>query len=217
MTKIGMRTILILQLALFFLLNARGQEIRLGINYSGQILPKAEVEGKLQVRRLDNQAGAYYTLVQAGVQYDLFKNISVSGSFRYSLAPGNEFESLDLDLHEKTRYTAEFRYKTKRFSNDVRLSNRLRYQHSAIQSNDQKEFIRNKIVADYKMTKAMKSYVAVEPYFLLDEFEISKCRLYVGSVFDVFDSAIEVCFIIEGKMDNKVISTNQMIGIYYNF
>jgi len=43
--------------------------------------------------------------------------------------------------------------------------------------------------------------------------EIRKCRLYLGSAFDFFKREIEVCYIIEGKLKDEVISTSQMVGL----
>ena len=71
-----------LQLVLLSMLDTQAQEYRLGISYTGQILPKVEVDGKLQLRKLSDYSNGYYSIAQAGVQYEFVENISISGSFR---------------------------------------------------------------------------------------------------------------------------------------
>ena len=204
-------------MVLMIYLSTSAQEMRFGVGYEKNILPKLEIDGKVQLRKRINQSKAYYSIVQAGLAYDISENITVSGSFRYSTAPGGFDEEINDDINEKMRYTANFILGTKRFNNDIKIRNRLRYQHSVVISDDDRDYIRNKLIIDYKLTKRMKPYVAVEPYLLLEEQRLRKLRFYLGSEFELFSNELELCFIVEGKSKDGTISMFHAAGIHYTF
>ena len=154
--KTGIRHIIVGYLILLPYLDTKAQELRLGINYEKNILPKLEIDSKVQLRKVMNQSNAYYAIVQAGLDYELSENISFSGSVRYTTSPVEIDEETVDGINEKLRYVADFRLKTKRLRNDIKISNRLRYQHSAIFMDDNRNYIRNKLSVEYRLNQGMK-------------------------------------------------------------
>ncbi|MCK4751295.1 MAG: DUF2490 domain-containing protein [Bacteroidales bacterium] len=213
--KTGIRHIIVGYLILLPYLDTKAQELRLGINYEKNILPKLEIDSKVQLRKVMNQSNAYYAIVQAGLDYELSENISFSGSVRYTTSPVEIDEETVDGINEKLRYVADFRLKTKRLRNDIKISNRLRYQHSAIFMDDNRNYIRNKLSVEYRLNQGMKPFIAVEPYLLLEEQRIRKLRFYLGSEFELFNSEFELCFIIEGQSMDEVITIFHKVGIHY--
>jgi len=211
------RLLLIIYLFLLLYPDAYSQEVRLGINYERNLLPKLELKSKCQIRKHNNHPITFYSIVQAGLQYKITRKVSVSGSVRYTLSPDRNINWEFDDIYEKTRYAAEIKYKTRRYNNDIRISNRFRYQHLSTHSDEKKDYLKNKIVIDYKLTKAHNVYIAIEPYLRLGELKIQKCRIYIGDVFNISNHEFEVYFIVEGKTHNDVFSINHTLGIFYNF
>ena len=198
-------------------LNTNAQELRLGIDYDKRILPKLEIDSKAQLRKIMNQSSSLYSIFQAGLTYEISENISLSGSIRYSSASGEFDDEIIDEINEKIRYTADLKLRTKQFNNDITIKNRIRYQHSAIIADDDRDYIRDKFSIEYKLTRGMKPYVAVEPYLILEEKRIRKLRFYMGSEFELSDNEFELCFILEGKFKDEVIFVRHKVGIFYIF
>jgi predicted porin len=198
-------------------LSTSAQELRFGINYDKKIIPKLEIDSKVQLRTIVNQENSFYSIAQLGMDYKISDNISVAGSVRYSTAHSEIDEKINEEINEKLRYTADLKLSTERFDNGTKIKNRLRYQYSAVITGDDKNYVRNKLSIDYKLTRRMKPYVAVEPYLLLDNKKIRKLRFYLGSEFELKNNELEFCFIVEGKSRDKVISMYYKAGIHYKF
>ena len=191
------------------------QELRTGIDFDRMILPKVEFQSKLQLRKSFVGQNAFYTITQAGLEYKIIKQVSIAGSFRYSLGPIGTSENSLTPFHDKMRYTAETKVKSKRFDNGVRLRYRLRYQHSETQQGKSKDYLRNKLMLDYKLIKEMTPYAAAELYFRLGENEFQRCRLYLGTDIKLFKREAEVSYILEGEFDDTYFLSYHMIGVFF--
>jgi hypothetical protein len=198
-------------------LSTTAQELRLGIEYDKSVVPKLTVESKAQMRKNLNLSPGIYAIIQAGMSYELLKGISLSGTLRYSTATGESDEENIDEINEKIRYTADLKLKTRQFKNDITLKNRLRYQHSAILNENDKDYIRDKFSVEYRLTRVMQPYVAFEPYFILTQKKIRKLRIYLGSDLELFNNEFELCFILESKFKNEEVFVHHKIGIFYMF
>ncbi len=196
-------------------LGLSAQEFRIGAGYDRMLPAKMEFTSKLELRKTLIPKNTYYTILQVGLKHEILKNLSLGGTFRHSLTPTGRSENLLESLDEKRRYTAELAYKYPRFDNGVRLSYRLRYQHSLTQKGHSKDYLRNRLKVDYKLIKDLQPYLAIEPYFRLEENEIRKCRLYLGSKINVRRMGMEVSYIFEVKSHDELVKTSHMIG--FNF
>jgi hypothetical protein len=194
-----------------------GQEIRLGINYERSILPKLEIDGKAQLRKIIEQPHSWYSIVQAGLAYEFLKRVTVSGAVRSYTAFHVHDEILNDEINEKLRYTADLKVKTGRLSNGLEIRNRLRYQHSAFLEDGDKNYIRDKLSIHYKLSEGMQPVIAFEPFFLIDDRKIRKIRIYMGSEFAMLNNELELCFIIEGRRRNGIKTVAYKAGIYFTF
>ena len=191
------------------------QELRTGIDFDRMILPKVEFLSKLQLRKTFVGQSAYYTITQAGLEYKIIKQISIAGSFRYSIGPLEISENSLIPFYDKMRYTAETKVKSKRFDNGVRLRYRLRYQHSKTQQGQSKDYLRNKLMLDYKLIKEMTPYAGAELYFRLGENELQRFRLSVGADIKLFKREAEVSYILEGEFEDTYFLSFHMIGFFF--
>ncbi len=202
------------------ILTTNAQEIRLGMEYTKDIIPKLELTGNLELRNSFNYKNYYYPVLQIGTSYDIFKNISLGGSVRYSLIPeqeksNNEFSFEDLD--EKIRYTAELKIKSERFKNDIKFNNRIRYQYSTKNGERTHTYLRYKIGIDYKINKKTEPYVSLEPYLNIEDCTIQNIRLNIGNEFEAFNRDFDIYLMVEGKIKKQILSTFHAIGFTFKF
>lgn len=195
-------------------LGLSAQEFRIGVEYETMLPAKMEFAGKFELRNTLVPKSSFYTIFQLGLKREILKNLYLGGTFRQSLAPKRSSESLLESMDDKRRYTAEMIYKFPRFDNGVRLSYRLRYHYSISSKGKTKDYLRSKLKADYKLIKDLRPYVAIEPYFHLEENELRKFRLYLGGKIDVFRIGMELSYILEVKSYDQLFMTSHLVGLY---
>ena len=196
-------------------LGIAAQELRIGVDYDRMLPAKLEFTSKVQLRKILIPQNTYYVILQVGLEYEIFENLSLAGTYRYSLTPTEMSENLLESFDEKRRSTAEAKYKLPRFDKGIRLSYRLRYQNSATHEGESKDYLRNRLKADYKLTKELRPYIALEPYYRLGKNEMSKIRLSLGSEINIVRTEIELSYIIElNTHDDNGTWTSHMIGLF---
>ena len=205
-------------LTIFLLLNSLGiaaQELRIGVDYDRMLLTKLEFRSKVQLRNIPIPQSTFYGILQVGLEYEIFKTLSLAGTYRYSLTPNTMGEKLLESIEDKMRYTAELKYRHPRYDNGIRISYRLRYQHSASHEGKSKDYLRNRLKVDYKLTKELRPYTALELYYMLGKYEMTRLRLYLGSEINVVRTEIELSYIFETKThDDNGSWTSHMIGLF---
>lgn len=206
---------LILMFTVLSCAQLRSQELRTGIDFDRNIHPKVEFLSEFQIRKSFYGGGALYTITQAGFEYKITKHISIASTFRYSLGYTGISESSLQDFHDKMRYTVETKVKSQRFDNGVRLKYRLRYQESRTLQGNSKNYLRNKMMAEYKFIKEMSPFVGAELYYQMDENEFRKFRLYLGADIKPFKREAEVCYIMEGIIDDSYFLSYHIIGLFF--
>lgn len=194
--------------------NLFAQELRLGVDFDRTIHPRLEILSKVQVRKSFHSQDAFYSIAQAGLKYKISKQISMAGSLRYSLVPNNFPEIESSSFQDKLRYTAETKFNSKSFTNGMRLSYRIRYQHSKTKKGNNKDYLRNKLIVQYKLNKEVQPYMAVELYFRFKENELQRFRLYLGSDFKLFSKEAELSYILEGDIDDEYFQSFHMFGLF---
>ena len=198
-------------------LGIAAQELRIGVDYNRTLPAKLEFTSKVQLRTILGPQHIYYMILQVGLEYEIFETLSLAGTYRYSLAPTAKSENLLKSLDDKRRYTAELKYKHPRYDKGIRLSYRLRYQHSASYEGKSRDYLRLRLKADYKMTKELRPCIALEPYYRLGGNEMNRIRLYLGSKINVVRTEIELSYIFELKThDDNGSWTFHMIGLFLN-
>ncbi len=197
------------------------QEFRLGVGYEKEILPNFELDGKAEFRTIFESDNEYYGIFQLGAGYGFLKYFSLGGTIRLSVVRDNIVEKIDSEIEheieEVIRYTGDFKYKTKRFNNDLRITNRFRYQYSDVDAENKRTYIRDKIGLDYKFNKRVKPYIALEPYWRLEKNELRKIRIYIGNELNILKNTLEISFIMEANMKDSETYTFFMVGINYEF
>jgi hypothetical protein len=91
----------------------------------------------------------------------------------------------------------------------------LRYQHSVIDSQKHKDYLRNKLKIDYRFLKEMKPYAALESYHKLEKYTPNKYRLYIGCEYKILPkNKLENYYILEVTNDGKNAYISHMIGLF---
>ena len=145
----------------------------------------------------------------------LIKQVSITASFRYSLGP-SEIGDDSTPVHDKMRFTADTKVRSKRFDSGVRIRYRLRYHHSSTWEGNSRDYLRNKLLLDYNFNKEMSPYAAAELYFRLGEMEFQKFRLYLGTDIKFFKRNLELSYILEGDIDNTYFRSYHMMGLFFH-
>jgi len=191
------------------------QELRTGVDFDRMISPKVEVLSKVQLRKSIPGQNSWYTMAQLGMEYKIFKQVSITASFRYSLGP-SEIGDDSTPVHDKMRFTADTKVRSKRFDSGVRIRYRLRYHHSSTWEGNSRDYLRNKLLLDYNFNKEMSPYAAAELYFRLGEMEFQKFRLYLGTDIKFFKRNLELSYILEGDIDNTYFRSYHMMGLFFH-
>jgi hypothetical protein len=203
-----LQKIQILMLALLLCQLARAQEYRLGVEYGLNLLPKLEVGAEAEIHKSFMPESYFVKRIQGKLNYDLTPTLSIGTSYTFSLftEKGEDDEDEDgTETEEKSKWAADLTFQPKRFSNDVRLTNRLRYEYASSHEEEPKQYIRDKVTLDCKITKCMNPYFAFEPYYQTDRNKIRFVRFYIGNEMPVFKTKIDFYYLteLEIKPENK--------------
>ncbi len=192
------------------------QEFRGGVSADFSILPKIEGEIELEMRGGWVPESYFTRMAQFQVDYVFSKRWSAGLLYSYSSITESGEHALDEanENKEKNRFAINVNYQTKRLDNDFRIGNRLRYQYASVHDKSPKQYIRNKVTVDYRMTKAMNPYISVEPYISISDHEVHTIRVYLGTEMPVFKSKIDVYYISEiTHKDEDYLNMQYMIGL----
>lgn len=192
------------------------QEFRGGVSADFSILPQIEGELEMELRGGWVPEAYYSRMAQLQVDYILSKRWSAGMLYSYSNITESGEHALDEtnENQEKSRYAINVNYQAKRFNNDIRISNRLRYQYASVHDKKPKQYIRNKFTVDYRMTKAMNPYISIEPYISLTEHEVHTVRVYLGTEMPVLNTKLDVYYISEiTHKDEDYLNIQYMIGV----
>ncbi|MBN2275758.1 MAG: DUF2490 domain-containing protein [Bacteroidales bacterium] len=156
--------------------------------------------------------------IQGSLDYSLSKRWKLSASYAWSSVSkftGNT-EEIGEETLDRQRYTADLFYKPKRFDNELRLTNKFRYQYSVTENSKSKAYIRNKITLDYKFSKILEPYIALEPYYNIHAQRFSYLRLYIGNEMTVMKTKMEMYYIAEARLNEENFGVQYMLGIKLN-
>jgi predicted porin len=199
--------------------SASSQELRGAIAAQIDLSPRVSSEIELQARRISLPQTCFNRNVEVKLDYSLFKPLTLSGSYSFSYLseqPEQLGESDD-ENSDKHKISADVEFKPERFDNDLRLSNRFRYQYTTIDNSKTREYLRNKLTLDYKISKKMNPYIAIEPYYNLNSSDIHLVRLYLGNEFSFKKSKLELYYIAEKREKNDQIDLQYIVGVVYKF
>ena len=195
----------IYQVIILFLLTicqvSLGQEYRGGISAEFSIAPRIEAEAEIELRRIFYPGTYINRTFQGSVSYSFSKSLSADLVYSFALIDkSGEFSETDLDNEksERSKLALDLQYQPGRFNNDIRLSNRLRYQYAVVDRDDApKQVIRERLKIDYKISGKMNPYVAIEPYYSLKVNKIKVVRFWLGNEFPLFGTEMELYYIAE--------------------
>jgi hypothetical protein len=197
------------------------QEFRGGVAADFGILPKIAGDVDLEVRKAWIPEAYFTRMAQMQIDYAFSKRWSAGLMYTYSYVSEKGEHALDEDNEnlERNRYGLNLNYQTKRFDNDFRISNRLRYQYASVDDRKPTQYLRDKITVDYRLTRAMNPYISVEPYFNLVKTGLNSVRIYLGTEMPVLGTKLDIYYISEIRHEEEQLQIQYIIGasVKFNF
>ena len=205
---------------LFAFCTLHGQEYRAGVSLNYHLFPKLVVEGESELRTHFKTEPYFNTTFSAHFRYSFFDPLYLGIFYSYSIR-SDVLTTKDYndEIDDKYKFGFDIAYKSTRFNNDLRFNNRLRYQYT-ICENKSKQYIKNKLTLDYKITNKMNPYIAIEPYYSILYNEVNVIRFYIGNEMPLFISKLEFYYIAEIHFREeyfykKYKSTQYIVGVSY--
>lgn len=165
------------------------------------------VEEQLRLRGNSSQLRQLFT--DAGIQYEVIKNLSVSGNYRYIIKPFRIDQRLYTDI--------SYSWKKKNF----KITPRIRLQHEFVKNNIANNYIRPKIEFEYKVTKTFKPFISGELFY--------HALYYKGSVFDEYrlsagasydfnkKNSLKLFYLQQQQFNVNAAQQNHVLGVGYEY
>jgi hypothetical protein len=197
------------------ILPAGAQEYRGGISAEFGLLPKLEAEAEMEFRKIFFPESYFNRTFQGSLTYELTDRWSVGTTYSYAVITEKEERDEDLgeEAYDLNKIAVDMDYQARRFTNDLRISNRFRYQVSQADDDGSRHYIRNRIMIDYKISPAMNPYMAIEPYYRLEKKIVNNLRFYIGNEMAAFGSKIDLFYIAEVHLRPDYTTTQYIIGL----
>jgi len=194
---------------------AVAQEYRSAIAAEFRILPRLEAEVNVELRKIFLPESYFNRTFQGSLEYKISESLNIGTTYSYAIiTEKDEYEDEKGDeAFDRNRLAADLVFQPKRFDNDLRISNRLRYQVSTVDDDESKQYLRNRIMLDYRISSAMNPYFALEPYYRFSSERINIVRLYIGNEMPLFKSKIDLYYIAEIHLDPDRNTAQYIIGL----
>lgn len=193
--------------------------MRSSVSLGFDVTSKADAEIAFKTTRISIPDAFSKNTLKCGVDYALSKRWKLSASCHYSFLsrlPENMNESGE-ETSDKLKLAADLVYEPKRLDNDLKITSRLRFQHTLAEDKKPKDYLRNKTTLDYKISKAMKPYIALEPYFNLHSNRFSYLRFYIGNEMTLRKTKIDLYYIAEARLKQEHFGIQYIIGADFRF
>jgi hypothetical protein len=194
--------------------DGRTQELRAELAAEYELGERTEMDAKFELRRFPDEALNFGNLLQVALSYELFNDLKLGISYRYMMTS----EKLDDEVgasrnSDKRRYTFDIDYDFDRWDNDIRLSYRFRNQYSFFHPGKTSYKLRNRLKLDYKISKSMYPFVAIEPAYECIDKKLDYIRLYLGTEFEINNTDLEICYIAENRIKNSKPDNYYILGL----
>lgn len=208
------RTVFILISISTFLCGIKAQEYRGGVSAEFSILPRFEGEAGIELRKIFIPESYFNRTFQCSFKYELTGRWSIGTTYSYAIITEKENqEERSVEAFDRHRLVIDLDYQAKRFGNDLRISNRFRYQVSTADEHDTRQYFRNRVMLDYKISSLMNPYLALEPYYRFDENRVNAVRFYLGNELPVLGSKIDLYYIAEVHLEPEYTTAQYIIGL----
>lgn len=217
MTSGQYKSLLVMLIALVVSSFAQAQEFRLGISAETGIVNRLSGELEVEARKVFSPEPYFSGVFQAKLKYALSRRLDIAASYSYAyiINQFTDYEFRGDESSDRNKFTTDLVYQSRRFSNDVRLTNRFRYQYAVTDDKKPKEYLRNRLMFDYKLNRKMNPYVAIEPYFHLRDNRINIIRFYLGNELPVWKTDMELFYIAEVHLKKGNPFAQYMIGVTF--
>jgi hypothetical protein len=212
-----MRYVPLIILSIFTLpKGVHAQEYRGGVSAGFEILHGLKGEAEIEIRKIFIPEKYFNRTFQGSVTYNMTKSWTAGITYSYAIISEEDDDDNGDKAEEafdRNKLSIDAEYQPKRFGNDLRFSNRFRYQVSRIDDDEVKQYIRNRVMVDYKVSTVMNPYVALEPYYRFDKNKVNILRIYIGNEMPLFSSKINIFYIAEIHPGPEYPTAQYIIGL----
>lgn len=186
---------------------------------------KWEVNLKAQVRFSDNLQITRAFLGEAGVTYNIIKNLSVSGYYRYTGRLKKNADKTGYYYRPYHRFYAEANYKVK-LVDWLRLSYRLRYQNQFMDDDASlvadKSYLRNRVELTYKNSSRFSPFISADLFYRLNSDNggnsFNQIRYKTGTNIAINKrNSVDLFFMIDTPLGDNTNAKQPVVGATYKF
>ncbi|MDD2636183.1 MAG: DUF2490 domain-containing protein [Bacteroidales bacterium] len=195
--------------------NIYSQELRFeaGLDYT---IKKINIGLATELRQPSVLNNDYLGLIETEIEYKITNRFDVEVGYRFKTNIEEFYPENHIEYNNKHRLTFEMAYNLRRFENDIKLKDAIRYQTNFSESGKIKNYLRNAFELNYKLTNKFKPYITNILYYNIDENRFSEYRLKLGSEFDIGKNSLDLFYIIEIDL-SRIERTRYILGIAYGF
>ena len=193
----------------------RAQEYRAGVSVESHILPCLKGEAQFELRSIFYPGYYLNRTFQVELSYEFSQSWNLGAAYSYSyISKDDEFDNVNGDeTSDRNKYMVNLEFNPKRYVNDLKISNRIRYQYSTVNGDQSKQYLRNKFTVDYKITSRMNPYMSIEPYYQLEKNKFNIVRFYLGNELPVWKSKIDIYYIAEVHLVPEQVNADYILGL----
>lgn len=171
----------------------QAQELRLGAGaeFAAQ---KQVFNGEVQWRKDMFESSHSVLLMQLGATHRLNNYCRIGADYRYSTGLRGIYTESNIDYLSRHRVAVELKLYTKRFDNDIRMSNNFSYQLQIREDKRIRNYLRNEIVVDYRITRVFKPFVGAEVFYSMSERSFPMMRFCIGADLSFGKHGIEAAY-----------------------
>jgi len=198
-----------------FWLPVTSQEYRGAVSAEFGLSPKLEAGVEIELRKVFYPGSYFNRTFQGKLDYKFSKRWSVGTMYSFSLIDKDEefSDEAEGESSDRNKISTDIVYQPKRFNNNLRLTNRFRFQIATLDDNRPKAYLRNKITLDYKVADKLNPYIALEPYYNLRLQKLKVIRAYLGNEMPLFNTVLDLCYIVELRLNEKTTDVQYILGL----
>ncbi len=171
----------------------QAQELRLGAGaeFAAQ---KQVFNGEVQWRKDMFVSSHSVLLMQLGATHRLNNYSRIGADYRFSTGLHDMYTESNIDYLSRHRVAVALKFTTKRFNNSVRMSNNLCYQVQIREDKRIRNYLRNEIEVDYRITRVFKPFVSAEVFYSINETSFPMMRFSLGANLSFGRHGIEAAY-----------------------
>jgi hypothetical protein len=191
--------------------NAQAQDFQTwsSVTFQKSFSKKVSASAQQQLRLNENSAQLRQIFTDAGFKYEVIKNLSIAGNYRFIVRPGGIDHRAYADL--------DYSWKKKKLA----INPRARLQHDFVDGFNDNNYLRGKLTLEYRITKKWKPFIAGELFYRIFYYRGNKFdeyRLNAGTNFDLNKkNSFKISYLMQQEFNVNARNQNHILAIGYEY